>query len=70
MAGLDEVDRAVASARAAQKVWWSWRPDERRNALLRLAGLVRADGDEVAQLLMPRSRYPNHHGGGAAPAGS
>src|ERR1035437_3446356 len=47
MAGLEEVDRAVASAVAAQKVWWSWRPDERRNALWRLASLVRDDGEEV-----------------------
>jgi aldehyde dehydrogenase (NAD+) len=58
MAGPDEVDRAVASTVAAQKVWWAWRPDERRNALLRLAALVRADGDEVAQILALEAGIP------------
>jgi aldehyde dehydrogenase (NAD+) len=58
MAGEEEVERAVASAVAAQKVWWSWRPDERRNALWRLAGLVRQDGEEVSQLLMLEAGIP------------
>jgi aldehyde dehydrogenase (NAD+) len=58
MAGEEEVERAVASAAAAQKVWWSWRPDERRNALWRLAGLVRQDGEEVSQLLMLEAGIP------------
>jgi aldehyde dehydrogenase (NAD+) len=58
MAGPDEVDRAVTSAVAAQKVWWSWRPDERRNALFRLAALVRADGDQVAQILALEAGIP------------
>jgi aldehyde dehydrogenase (NAD+) len=58
MAGIDEVDRAVASAKQAQRVWWSWRPDERRNALLRLAGLVRDDVAEVAQVLCLEAGIP------------
>jgi len=58
MAGPEEVDRAVASAVAAQKVWWSWRPDERRNALWRLASLVRADGDEVATVMALEAGIP------------
>jgi aldehyde dehydrogenase (NAD+) len=58
MAGVEEVEWAVASAVAAQKVWWAWRPDERRNALWRLAALVRDDGEEVAQLLMLEAGIP------------
>jgi aldehyde dehydrogenase (NAD+) len=58
MAGLDEVDRAVASAVAAQKIWWAWRPDERRNALNRLAALIRGDGDEVAKILSLEAGIP------------
>jgi aldehyde dehydrogenase (NAD+) len=64
MAGVEEVERAVASAVAAQKVWWSWRPDERRNALFRLASLVRQDGEEVAQILMLEAGIPMAMAGG------
>jgi aldehyde dehydrogenase (NAD+) len=58
------VERAVASAVAAQKVWWSWRPDERRNALFRLASLVREDGEEVAKILMLEAGIPMAMAGG------
>ncbi|MEU8136221.1 aldehyde dehydrogenase family protein [Streptodolium elevatio] len=51
LAGADEVDRAVEAARAASAVWRGWRPDERRNVLLRLAGLIRRQTESIAQVL-------------------
>ena len=37
MAGPDEVDRAIATARAALAQWRLWRPSERRRVLMRFA---------------------------------
>jgi acyl-CoA reductase-like NAD-dependent aldehyde dehydrogenase len=50
MAGVEEVDRAVASARAALPAWRDWDPVERRRALTRLADLLRANVDELAAI--------------------
>jgi aldehyde dehydrogenase (NAD+) len=51
LAGVDEIDRAVQTARAAFPAWRAVRPDERRNLLLRLAGLVRAEAAEIGTML-------------------
>ncbi|MFT3866528.1 MAG: aldehyde dehydrogenase family protein [Solirubrobacterales bacterium] len=50
MAGVEEVDRAVASARAALPAWRDWNPVERRRVLMRFADLVRAEVDELATI--------------------
>ena len=47
LAGTDEVDRAVAAARAALKTWSRWAPGERRRALYRLASLMRGHSAEL-----------------------
>ncbi|WP_031464335.1 aldehyde dehydrogenase family protein [Sciscionella sediminilitoris] len=49
--GTAEADRAVAAARAAfTDGRWSKRPGERKQALLRLAGLIERDAEELALL--------------------
>ena len=50
VAGPEEVDRAVRAARAAQPGWAGLPADQRRDALLRLAGVIRAAGPELATL--------------------
>ncbi len=51
MAGPTEVDLAVAAARAALGGWRSMPADGRRDALLRLAGLIRDHTQELGVLL-------------------
>jgi aldehyde dehydrogenase (NAD+) len=46
LAGKAEVDEAVETAAEALKTWRNWRPAERRDALLRLAALLRANAAE------------------------
>jgi aldehyde dehydrogenase (NAD+) len=58
LAGPDEVDRAVAAARAAFATWRAWRPDERRDALFRLAQLVRGDADAIGAVLTLECAVP------------
>ena len=48
MAGPDEVDRAIATARAALAQWRFWRPSERRRVLMRFADLIAANIDDLA----------------------
>lgn len=51
LGGPVDVDAAVAAAQAAQEGPWArWSAAERGRALLRLAELVRAHGEELAQL--------------------
>lgn len=51
MAGPTEISDAVAAASAAFEVWRRWRPDERRDALLRLAALVLRDAASIGTVL-------------------
>ncbi len=51
LAGAADVDRAVATARAACPAWRAMPPDARRDAMLRLAGLIRERLDEFATLV-------------------
>jgi betaine-aldehyde dehydrogenase len=46
----EDVDRAVAAARAAFDGWMNTTPAERSRALLKLADAVEAHGDELAEL--------------------
>jgi acyl-CoA reductase-like NAD-dependent aldehyde dehydrogenase len=51
LAGPEEVDRAVQAAKAAQPAWRALPSDARRDALLRLAELIRRNEDELATLI-------------------
>ncbi len=59
LAGPDQIAAAVAAARQALPLWKGARPDERRNALLRLAGLIRRDVDRIASVLTLECAVPN-----------
>jgi hypothetical protein len=49
LAGVEEVDRAVAAAQAAFEEWRRTPPGDRRRFLLRLADLIEANTDEFAR---------------------
>jgi acyl-CoA reductase-like NAD-dependent aldehyde dehydrogenase len=49
-AGQQDVDRAVAAARAASDGWAAMSPRGRKRVLLRLAELIRENADELARL--------------------
>ncbi len=51
LAGVDDADHAITAARAAFATWRAWRPDERRDVLLRLAELVRRDAETIGVIL-------------------
>src|SRR3954467_3273519 len=48
--GAEDVERAVAAARAAFDGWSNATPGERASALLKLADAIEARGDEIAEL--------------------
>jgi aldehyde dehydrogenase (NAD+) len=48
--GAADIDRAVQSARAAFPSWRAWSPASRRDVLLRLAGLIRDRGQQLADI--------------------
>ncbi|OHV30923.1 MULTISPECIES: aldehyde dehydrogenase family protein [Pseudofrankia] len=50
LAGRDDVDAAVSAAQDALGAWRAWKPADRAAVLLRLAELMRSDGDELARL--------------------
>jgi aldehyde dehydrogenase (NAD+) len=50
LGGASEVESAVGVARLAQKLWWATSADARRDALLRLAELIRRHTDELSTL--------------------
>ncbi|WP_319431524.1 aldehyde dehydrogenase family protein [Mycobacterium sp. RTGN5] len=50
LAGPQEIDRAVASSRQAQRAWMSLTVDRRRDLLIDLADLVHEHLDELAEL--------------------
>jgi len=50
VASIDEVDEAVAAARAAFESWRRWKPDARRDVLLRLAGLLADYTNEIGAI--------------------
>ncbi|MET0250075.1 MAG: aldehyde dehydrogenase family protein [Sphingobium sp.] len=50
LAGAAEIDRAVEKALAVAEEWRRWRPEARRDAIRRLAQLVRDNATEFARL--------------------
>lgn len=58
LAGRDDVDAAVAAAREALRTWRGVRVDLRRDALLRLAELVRANSERFAAVLTLEAAVP------------
>jgi aldehyde dehydrogenase (NAD+) len=50
LAGPQDIDDATAAAQAAFETWRTWTPWQRRDALVRLAGLLERDTDELARL--------------------
>src|SRR5690242_9383947 len=64
LAGPAEIADAVAAARDAFAVWSRWRPDERRDALLRLAALVLAEGESIGRVLGLEAGVPSAVAGG------
>jgi aldehyde dehydrogenase (NAD+) len=59
LAGPSEISDAVSSARDAFQIWRRWRPDERRDALLRLAALVLRDGPIIGTVLTLEAGVPS-----------
>ena len=51
LASKSDVDAAVASAVAAQKVWAAYNPQRRARVFMRFVDLVNQNADELAQLL-------------------
>jgi acyl-CoA reductase-like NAD-dependent aldehyde dehydrogenase len=70
LGGTEEIDRAVKAARSAQRVWWGMPADARRDAMLRLAGLLRQNAVELGALtvLDNGSPVPMAQGGAMASA--
>lgn len=50
-ASREQLDAAVAAANAAQPAWAAKTPQARREALLQLSAVLRANGDELAALI-------------------
>jgi len=50
VASVAEVDAAVAAARAALPEWRRWRPDARRDVLLRLAALIADNTSDIGAI--------------------
>ena len=51
IASIDEVDQAVAAARAAFDGWRRWKPDARREVLLRLSELISDYSAEIGTIV-------------------
>jgi aldehyde dehydrogenase (NAD+) len=50
IASVEEVDEAVAAARAAFEGWRRWSPDARREALIRVASLLEDNGPDIGMI--------------------
>jgi aldehyde dehydrogenase (NAD+) len=50
LAGAEEMNQAVERAAAAAEEWRRWRPEARRNVILKLGALVRENAPEFARL--------------------
>jgi aldehyde dehydrogenase (NAD+) len=64
LAGAAQVDDAVGAARRAFCIWSALRADERRNALLRLAALIRRDTERIGSILTLECAVPSATAGG------
>jgi aldehyde dehydrogenase (NAD+) len=65
VASVDEVDQAVAAARAAFTEWKRWSPAARRDVLLRLADILAAEGRTLGTLSSLEVGHPFGEYGGA-----
>ena len=70
LAGKAEVDAAVAAAVKGFEVWRAWRPEARRDAMLRLAALIDEHAPEFAVRGTVDNGTPLAFGGGAAACSS
>lgn len=68
VASRQEVDEAVAAARAAFEQWRRWAPDARRQALIRLADLLEQYGRDIGTICSLESGQPFFEHGGWYPA--
>ncbi|QIQ87163.1 aldehyde dehydrogenase family protein [Erythrobacter sp.] len=57
--GQDELDKAVAAARAAFKTWRKTPIEERRAAILAIAGAIKENGEELFRLLTSEQGKPH-----------
>ena len=64
LAGVAEVDAAVAAARAALADWGAWHPARRRDALLNFSRLVRARAAELVPMVALETGTPIAVAGG------
>lgn len=58
VASLNELDEAVAIARAAFEEWRRWTPDARRDVLVKLAELLEASGEELGTIIALEGGQP------------
>jgi len=57
--GKDELDKAVAAARAAFKTWRKTSLEERREAIKAIAGAIKENGEELFRLLTSEQGKPH-----------
>ncbi|AOL24714.1 aldehyde dehydrogenase (NAD+) [Erythrobacter litoralis] len=58
--GQDELDKAVAAARAAFKTWRKTPIDERRAAIMAISGAIKENADELFRLLTSEQGKPHN----------
>lgn len=66
LAGKAEIGHAAKKAAEAQQQWRTWRPEARREVLLKLANLIRDNADELARLAALDGGTPLETGHGLA----
>lgn len=57
--GKDELDRAVAAARRAFKIWSKTPMEERRAAIRKISGIIKENADELHRLLTAEQGKPH-----------
>ncbi len=62
--GKDELDRAVAAARAAFKTWKKTPIEERREAIMAISGAIKENADELFRLLTSEQGKPHEQARG------
>ncbi|MET0375587.1 MAG: aldehyde dehydrogenase family protein [Rhizorhabdus sp.] len=62
LAGAAEMERAIEKAAAVAEEWRRWRPEARRDMLLKLGELVRQNAEEFARLAALDGGTPLHGG--------
>lgn len=70
LAGQAEVQRAVETAHAGQPLWYGLPADARRDAMLRLASLIKDRTDELAMLMSLDTGSPFQNAKASGPRGA